>query len=64
MAKGDKRSKQKTGQATGGIEKSPARRRREADRRRREEESWAARSGPVIEGRLDDEDGTAPAAEG
>lgn len=39
--------KQKTGQATAGIEKSPARLKRDAARRRREEQEWAARSGPV-----------------
>jgi hypothetical protein len=45
---------QKLGVSTGGMEKSPARKKREAARRRAEERTWAARSGPVVVKRMSD----------
>lgn len=45
---------QKLGVSTGGMEKSPARKKREAARRRAEERAWAARSGPVVVKRMSD----------
>jgi hypothetical protein len=45
---------QKLGVSTGGMEKSPARKKREAARRRAEERSWAARNGPVIVRKMSD----------
>jgi hypothetical protein len=46
---------QKLGVSTGGMEKSPARRKREARARRAEEAAWKARNGPVIVRRIDDQ---------
>ena len=40
-------SVKRTGTSTGGIERSPQRRRREARARRAQEKRWQARSGPV-----------------
>lgn len=45
---------QKLGVSTGGIEKSPARKKREAARRRAEERAWASRNGPVVVRRMTD----------
>lgn len=45
---------QKLGVSTGGMEKSPARKKREAARRRAEERAWAARNGPVIVRKMSD----------
>ena len=49
-------SKGKQGVSTGGIEKSPARRKREAAKRKRQEDRWAARSGPVEVRRVEDQE--------
>ncbi len=45
---------QKLGVSTGGMEKSPARKKREAARRRAEEQAWRARNGPVVVKRMVD----------
>jgi hypothetical protein len=47
---------QKLGVSTGGMEKSPARKKREAARRRAEEAAWKARNGPVVVKRMGDDE--------
>lgn len=48
----------------GGLESSPKRRKRDEQRRKREEERWAAKSGPVIVKRIEDEQTQEPAPDG
>jgi hypothetical protein len=43
------------GVSMGGLESSPKRRRRDRKRRKREEAQWAAKSGPVVITRVEDE---------
>ena len=46
----------KPGVSMGGLESSPKRRKRDRAKRKREEERWAAKSGPVIVTRIEDEE--------
>jgi hypothetical protein len=45
----------KPGVSMGGLDSSPARRKRDRKERKREEERWAAKSGPVVVKRVEDE---------
>ena len=47
--------KGRTGSSMGGLESSPQRKKRDRKKRKREEERWAAKSGPVVVKRIEDE---------
>jgi len=53
----------KPGVSMGGLETSPKRRKRDREKRKRQEERWAAKSGPVIVKRIEDEQPARPGRE-